>query len=348
MTDESKTVSLKKINDITKIIISRVDNIGDVVLTLPLAGLLKQYYPNSEITFLARHYVKDLVNQCQSVDRFMDWEALKTLADESLIAHFDVDVIIHALPHRRIATIAKRAGIPIRIGSNRRFYHWYTCNYFANFSRKRSHLHEAQLNLKLLKPLGFTPQLNHAELTSLIKLSLAKTSTRILNFIDPQRFTLIIHPGTNGHTREWPADYFLELINRLPTKSIQVILTGSKTERKKFSHWLTSSPHKIDNVMGELSLLELMQLIKHSDALLANSTGPLHLAGVLGTAAIGLYPACQGLNPERWAPLGQHVYCIVGDTKCQNCGKPGQATCMQSISISRVHDLIFQLTRSSQ
>jgi ADP-heptose:LPS heptosyltransferase len=190
----------------------------------------------------------------------------------------------------------------------------------------------------------FTPQSNHAELTSLIKISLPKTSTRVLNFTDPQRFTLIIHPGINGHTREWPADYFPKLINRLPHKSIQVIATSSKTERKKFSYWITSSPHKIDNIMGELSLLELMQLIKHSDTLLANSTGPLHLAGVLGAATLGLYPPCQGLNLERWAPLGQHVYCIVGDTTCQNCRKPGQATCMQSTTISRVHDLIFQLT----
>jgi ADP-heptose:LPS heptosyltransferase len=99
--------------------------------------------------------------------------------------------------------------------------------------------------------------------------------------------------------------------------------------------------------MGDLSLLELMQLIKHSNALLANSTGPLHLAGILGTAALGLYSPCQGLNPERWAPLGQHVHCIVGESKCKNCRKPSQTTCMQSISISRVHDLIVELTLSS-
>ena len=59
------------------IIISRTDNIGDVVLTLPLAALLKQYYPQCKVSFLARNYVKDLVLSCPAVDAFINWNEIK-------------------------------------------------------------------------------------------------------------------------------------------------------------------------------------------------------------------------------------------------------------------------------
>ena len=54
------------------IIISRTDSIGDVVLTLPVAGILKRNFPNLQIAFMGRSYTKPVIEACKYVDTFID------------------------------------------------------------------------------------------------------------------------------------------------------------------------------------------------------------------------------------------------------------------------------------
>lgn len=329
-----------------KIIISRTDNIGDVVLTLPMAGLLKKQYPNCEIIFLARNYVKDVVTHCTAVDTFLDWEALRDLPVSEIAKQFQADTIIHVFPNKKIAKAAKIAKIKHRIGSNRRSYHWLTCNHFINISRQKSSLHEAQLNLKLLKPFNCHQILSLQELTKLVQLNLPAIPAQVKSVIDPDKYSLIIHPGTNGHTREWSEHNFKELINSLPKDRIQILITGTEKERQFFQASILDQVNHINNVMGQFSLLEFMQLIAHSDALLAGSTGPVHLAGILGKNTIGLYPPCQGMNPQRWAPLGEKTHCVVGRPQCDSCDTSIKAPCMAGITVNNIKQLICRFANA--
>ena len=51
-----------------KILISRTDSIGDVILTLPMAGLIKKNYPDSVIFFLGRTYTKETIALSKHID----------------------------------------------------------------------------------------------------------------------------------------------------------------------------------------------------------------------------------------------------------------------------------------
>ena len=62
---------------IKKIIISRTDSIGDVILTLPVAGVLKKTYPQAEIVFLGKKYTRDIVESSDNIDLFLDWDDLQ-------------------------------------------------------------------------------------------------------------------------------------------------------------------------------------------------------------------------------------------------------------------------------
>ena len=126
-----------------RIIISRTDSIGDVVLTLPMASLLKKVIPGCTVIFLGSSYTRDIVACCPDVDEFYDWK-------QTELADIHADTIIHVLPRPEIAKAAKKAKIKLRIGTTNRLYHWWTCNKLVKLSRKKSDLHEAQLNLKLL------------------------------------------------------------------------------------------------------------------------------------------------------------------------------------------------------
>ncbi len=131
------------------ILISRTDSIGDVILTLPMAAVLKQHFPDARVLFLGKEYTRPVINACVHVDAFIEPYNARVFGEKP-------DTIIHVLPVKKIAFGAKRAHIPVRIGTTNRIFHWFTCNRLVKLSRRNSDLHEAQLNLKLLQPLGIT------------------------------------------------------------------------------------------------------------------------------------------------------------------------------------------------
>ncbi|MEJ2670321.1 MAG: hypothetical protein P8077_08810, partial [Gammaproteobacteria bacterium] len=67
------------------LLISRVDAIGDVVLTLPLLGLLKQAHPQMRVTFLGRGYTRAVLEACVHVDAIVDFDELEQLPEAEQI-----------------------------------------------------------------------------------------------------------------------------------------------------------------------------------------------------------------------------------------------------------------------
>lgn len=199
-----------------RIIISRTDSIGDVILTLPLCVWLKKQFPQSELVFLGRTYTKDIIACFDVVDTFLNFDDFSSLPTSERIARLKADCIIHVFPNREIAALSKKAKIPMRIGTAHRVFHLLTCNYRLNFSRKRSLLHEAQLNFELLKPLGLNEipsfealfeSLNHFNIPT-VSLPTEFSGIDLSN-------TIILHPKSQGSAVEWPLEKYIELAQGL-------------------------------------------------------------------------------------------------------------------------------------
>jgi ADP-heptose:LPS heptosyltransferase len=122
--------------DKSHILICRTDNIGDVVLTLPLAGYLKRRFPSARIGFLCRGYAAPLVRGCKSIDYVIELEKLGDFPSQLVAA--GVDTIIFAKPDRRLAAMAWTARVDNRVGTSHRWYHWLYCNRIYIFSRVKS------------------------------------------------------------------------------------------------------------------------------------------------------------------------------------------------------------------
>ncbi|PWK80204.1 ADP-heptose:LPS heptosyltransferase [Mucilaginibacter oryzae] len=301
-----------------RILISRVDAIGDVVLTLPMAAYIKQLLPDAKVSFLGRTYTQPVIDTIASVDEFINYDELKKLSGPEQINYLkqqQIDAIIHVLPNKHIAQIARQAGITLRIGTTNRIFHWYTCNKLVKLSRKKSDLHEAQLNIILLKPLGLTqvPSLqdiiaqndfgNKTELTPYLNAALIK-----------DKFNLIIHPKSHGSGMEWGLKNFQELINILPADKFNVIITGSEKEKALLENWISDLPETVIDLTGKMALNQLIAFISKSDGLIASGTGPLHVAALTGINTLGLFPSLRPIHPGRWAPIGPKATYIESGT----------------------------------
>jgi ADP-heptose:LPS heptosyltransferase len=319
-----------------KIIISRTDSIGDVILTLPLCVWLKKQFPQSELVFLGRSYTKDIIACFDVVDTFLNFDDFSSLPTSERIARLKADCIIHVFPNREIAALSKKAKIPMRIGTAHRIFHLLTCNYRLNFSRKQSLLHESQLNFELLKPLGLN------EIPSFDSLFQSLNHFNIPTVSLPTEFsgidfsnTIILHPKSQGSAVEWPLEKYIELAQVLVQQKKTVIFTGTENEGKEFSAILPVHP-QIINSSGKLNLNQLICLIASCEALVACSTGPYHIAGISGIKAIGLFSPRKPIHPGRWRALGDKSAALVFDSSCSNCRKGKACSCIENISVQSV------------
>jgi heptosyltransferase-3 len=323
-----------------RIIISRTDNIGDVIVTLPMASFLKSEFPNAEIIFFGKSYTKPIIDCCDSVDRFLNYDEFhKITAHEKVqfLDKLDADCIVHVYPRKDIAKAAKSAKIKTRIGTSHRFFHLLTCNKLVNLSRKSSSLHEAELNFKLLKPICEKASLNLSKIY-INKVTNEHLPAEISRVLNDSKSSLVFHTKSKGSAREWGTDHFFELAKSLEGQC-QIFLTGTKDEGDLIPNKLKELGHVCDTT-GKLSLKQLILLIQSTNGIVAASTGPLHIGGASGVNSLGLFPPLRPINPARWAPLGPNSHTIVTESPCKNiCPDNTPCHCMSSISAEKVRSL---------
>ena len=318
-----------------RVIISRTDSIGDVVLTLPMAGLIKRKFPKTEILFLGQSYTRDVINSCIHVDTFVNWDDLRKQNDESavrMIKALNSDAIFHVFPNPEVARLARKAGIPYRLGTTNRLYHWSTCNKLVRLSRRRSKLHEAQLNLALIS--NITGE-KHTDLDSIKTMygftTLAPLSKEFSSLLDTDKFKLILHPKSKGSAREWGMDNFIKLCKALSPHKYRIFISGTSKEGELMKDSGIFETEHVTNITGQMNLQQFMSFIGHCDGLVAASTGPLHLAAAMGKTAIGIYPPIRPMHPGRWAPIGVKATFLVKDKECSDCRSGGPCQCMLDI-----------------
>ncbi len=289
---------------VNRILISRTDSIGDIILTLPMAGILKKHFPDCTIFFLGNDYTKSIIENSSFIDQFLN---VKDLTIEG-ICQLELNAVIHVFPNKDVARLAKKAQVPIRIGTSHRVFHWVTCNKLISFSRKKSDLHEAILNLKLIQPLGIDSSYKVDDLPKFYGWKVSDTSFKEFA---TDKFNLVIHMKSKGSAAEWPVSNYMELVKTLP-KVYQVYITGTKAEGELIQNECPEimNLENVKDVTGLFNLKDFITFIGHADGLLACSTGPLHIAAASGIHALGLYPDQKPMHAGRWAPIGEKAQFI--------------------------------------
>lgn len=323
-----------------RIVVSRTDSIGDVMLTLPLCAWIKQQFPNATVLFLGKTYTEPIIRAFDAIDGFLNWSEIENQPKsikQQLVREWQADVIIHVFPRKEIAQLAKSAKIPIRVGTSHRNYHLLTCSHRVNFTRKRSNLHESQLNFNLLKPFGLD------EIPGIEDVSKETKHFKAPNIELPETFKsldnyVILHPKSQGSAVEWPIEKYVELGRQIQQKGFTTVFTGTEKEGELFRSQLNGL--SFVDATGKLTLDQLMVLISGASGFVACSTGPLHIAGFLGVRVVGLFAPRRPIHPGRWKPLGSNAVTIVNDPECEMCKKGKPCDCITKIESKRVLEML--------
>lgn len=289
------------------ILIVRTDRIGDVVLSLPLSSIIKKHYPNSKVSFLLRSYTSALAQNNPSIDEVIVLEEKngKAYINKNVrLLKKRFDACIVAYPTFRLALILFLSRIKIRIGTG---YRWYSFLFNKRIyeHRKYAKYHELEYNVHLLRMIGINEYVNPKNVIYNLypsKQSKEKVEVELKALgISPLKSMIILHPGSGGSSIDLPLDKMKELVIKISQElDVEILITGSESEKELCSSLIVSE--KTKNLAGKFELPELIALINKCNLLIANSTGPLHIAAALGKYVISFYPNVKVCSEERWGP----------------------------------------------
>jgi len=267
-------------NSNLKILIVRTDRIGDVVLSLPLAQLIKQNYSNSKVSYFLRKYTSSLLDGNPFIDEVIIAEEtsgqINFLSNLQKIKSKSFDACIVVNPTLKIALMMFLAGIKKRIGTG---YRWYSVLFNEKVfeHRKYGEKHELEYNLNLLKQI----EINVKGFPDKIDFQLSvdeKSDGRINEILTSNGFTkenklAIIHPGSGGSSVDLPTEKLIDLTRRInELNNVKIVITGSKNEIELCKKFDVGS--SIINLAGSLDVSLLKALIKNADIFISNSQLP--------------------------------------------------------------------------
>lgn len=355
-----------------KILLIQLSSIGDVCWTLPCLLSLRERFKESKIYFLVEETAKDLVVGSRFLDETIVFpresliedldearkdlsqieEELREFIDRLREERFDLCINLHTSPRSAILTyLSKPKSIqglwvkedekPVIQGSL-----WFLHRYLlrGNLSLGRL-LNEVEINMKMLglnpSPLKRQAEINISEETKNKVNHLLKKLK-----IGDDDLLIGINPGSNSKARQWPKKRFAKLADALIREyQAKIIIFGGpgdvalarEIEETTLLHLRgggVGSRWAIINLAGQTTLKELAYLALRCHHFITNDTGPMHIAGIMGTKVLAIN------GPTPFAPYGAgHHLRIQANLPCINCGGTTTCTkgdCMKAIEVEDV------------
>ncbi|MFH1888581.1 MAG: glycosyltransferase family 9 protein [Candidatus Omnitrophota bacterium] len=291
---------------VKNILVLRNDRFGEFLLNIPALCALKETFRNARLTVVVDPCVKELAERVAYIDEIIEWGRSRHPLSEkirliSVLREKKVDIAVMLNPDRDFNIIAYIAGIPVRVGYNRKW--GFLLTHKKEDRKYLGERHEVEYNLEMVSSVSA-----HAEDRS-ISLSIRendiKDITDLLSLKEGDKM-VAVHPWTSDDLKQWPAGNFRELSEGLSgVPGIKVVIVGGKEEAKKSAELFRGMDNRIVDLTGKTTLIQLAALLKKCELIISGDSGPVHLACAVGIRAIVIFRNdIPGKGPKRWGPWG--------------------------------------------
>lgn len=325
-----------------KILVINVNWLGDVLFSSPIFNALKKYYPSAHITCLAVPRVKDALECVNGIDDLMVYDEdgshrsffgkLK-LISELRRKDFDAVFILHRSLTR--ALLAFFADIPIRAGYNTKGRGFFLTH---KYQPQENTLHRSDYYLKIIESFGIPVSDRKTALNiSLGDIHNAAKKLEAHGIKEGDPF-VAMHIGGNWNLKQWPVSQFALLAEKLNKEGKKVVVIGSSSEKELVKELKASLSFPPVDLVGQTNFRELLGVLKKSNVLVSNDSGPLHVASSLGVSTIALFGPTR---PEITGPRGTGKSVVLQkDVGCNRVAcyflECKNNVCMKAININDV------------
>lgn len=327
-----------------RILVVKLDHLGDVILATPVFSNLRQTYPNAELHALVGTWSSIVLERHPEVDKVLDYNSpafSRTGQPTSLKQTFQLyqqlrrqkyDLMIELRGDWRTAWFAFLRLTPYRLSraalqiSNRLG------------SSQFSGTHETTRNLDVLRHAGIATSIQTATFSVTSEDEKWVSNLLAVHNIDKQDPLVAIHPGSPIPLKRWLPERYAELADRLiAQKCAQILFVGVEDEVPIITEIQRLMRSESVSIAGKTTLIQLASILHSCNVFIGNDSGPMHLAAAVGTSTIGLYGPG---DPTRFAPAGVNCQTIRRKFDCPPCSgatcRFGEEGCMSQIQVSDV------------
>ncbi len=196
-------------------------------------------------------------------------------------------------------------------------------------------VHEIERNLTVTAALGFTRERPTADLDLLRDHGARPRGL-------PDGDYVVVHPGTSVPARAWPPRHHRELVRRLAADGRPVVVTGDAGDRRLTAY--VADGHAID-LGGRTSLPALAETLAGASVAVVGNTGPAHLAAAVGTPVASLFaPTVPAARWRPWSVPHELLFLPVACAGCHAGSCPADAHhCMDGVPVDDVLAAIARL-----
>ena len=331
-----------------RILITRTDRIGDVMLSTPVIKALRDKYPDAHIAFCVKPEAVEIVDKNPYLNEVVVYDKRKKYRRIFGIIRFifklrrkkfDLAIILH--PTNRMNISCFLAGIPRRVGYNKKLGFLLTDK--IPHTKEKGEKHELEYALDVIRYIGVEGR------DKRLYMSLhSDTETKVKHVLEENNIhrlsnLVVIAPGASCPSKRWPSEYFAELIEGIHKKyGAKIIIVGDKFDTPTAKNITDIIDAKVVNLTGKTSLSVLAGILSKARVFISNDSGPVHIAVSVATPVVVMFGRSDaGLSPKRWGPLGDRDIVLHKDVGCGKClahnCQRGFA-CLKAIPISEVLD----------
>jgi ADP-heptose:LPS heptosyltransferase/GT2 family glycosyltransferase len=347
-----------------RILIVKLDHIGDCITALPALRRLKQLFPAARISVLAARATHSIWKSEPLIEEVIEFNifharsgsgklnvtehAMQALDERLRAKKFDLAIDLRKQPDTR--HVLQHTGAHILVGFDHQGrFPWLdvALEWDEDVPLRTKHGHVADDLSALVEAVATHSDADRgAVLTAPVgPLVLPDAEKRGL-FSKP---LICIHPAAGSPMRQWPPEKYSELIELLlDEKDFNIALIGGEDESEIAAKVLdrTDLEGQVFNLLGKLGLEDLPKLLAKAALFVGNNSGPQHLAAALGIPTIGIHSGV--VDAREWGPLGPNAVAVRREMSCSPCFIEQPKDCPRALVCLTELDVISVFNSSMQ
>lgn len=331
---------------IKRILLIKFRHHGDVLLSTPLVESLKYFYPDSEIDFLIYKECEPLLKNHPDINKllFVDrsWKSggiSKRILEEFKLAkkiyQGKYDLVLNLTEGDRGAFYVLCSKAKVKVGidpcgqgflfKSKIFTH------LANPHGSIKHVVESQLDfLRVLKK-------NPPYEKRALKLVYSEQDLGKIKKFCGQK-TILVHAVSRWMFKAIPINVVKFVIQKLIARGYKILITGSNLDVEKSYNQKISEgflEEQVQNLTGQLSILELSALIDSVDGMITCDSLPLHISSVYKKPVVAVFGPTSSIRWAPWRNPNAKIYTL--GRSCQPCYQAGCQNSKESDCLTQIN-----------
>jgi ADP-heptose:LPS heptosyltransferase len=318
-----------------RILVFRIGNIGDILVTLPALDAIRMRFPDAHIALLtspgqqgapgAEHILPPrkwfdelLVYYTPDV---RSWKGRLRLLRRLREGRFDLFI---ELPNQQSGPLDELRNLMVARMARCRYAVGFEVSQHALFLREQAlHFSQERESVRIYHSVAAKLSLNsYREARLPVSESFRNEIAGLLlrhGITEKERY-VVMHGGAKRQTNQWPREWYASVADEIIRRwEIRVVLTGSPSELSLVEHIISLMHESATVLCGQIDLPRMAALLERSSLYIGNDTGPMHLAAAVGTPTVSIFSARD--FPERWHPAGLGHSVLRRDVPCSPCFK---------------------------